>query len=257
MSIITLTTDWNKEDFYIGSLKGNILSQCNEARIIDITHRTKSFNIPEAAFILRNTYKQFPKGSVHIIGIKSEASANQEHVIVEKDGHYFIGADNGIFGLIFQDSPDKIIHISEKPAQPTFPSLSLFSSIACKIIQGHSIDELGTKAQDISRKIPIRPTIDDSVIIGKVVYIDSFSNAITNITKDLFYRVADKRKFQIFVQSNANKISKISKTYNESPEGELLALFNSLNLLEIAMNGGNAAEILSLNTNSTIRIRFK
>jgi hypothetical protein len=95
------------------------------------------------------------------------------------------------------------------------------------------------------------------VIIGKVVYIDSFSNAITNITKDLFYRVADNRKFQIFVQSNANKINKISKTYNESPEGELLALFNSLNLLEIAMNGGNAAEILSLNTNSTIRIRFK
>jgi S-adenosylmethionine hydrolase len=257
MSIITLTTDWNKEDFYIGSLKGHILNQCKDARIIDITHKTKSFNIPEAAFILRNTYPQFPAGTVHIIGVKSEASDKQEHVIVEKDGHYFIGADNGIFGLIFQEQPEKIIRISEKPGQPTFPALSLFSSIACKIIQGQSPDELGAKAQDVAKKIPIRPTIDDSVIIGKVVYIDSFSNAITNITKDLFYRVSDNRKFQIFVQSNANKISKISKTYNESPEGELLALFNSLNLLEIAMNGGNAAEILSLDTNSTIRIRFK
>jgi len=257
MSIITLTTDWNKEDFYIGSLKGHILNQCKDVRIIDITHKTKSFNIPEAAFILRNTYRQFPAGTVHIIGVKSEASDKQEHVIVEKDGHYFIGADNGIFGLIFQEQPEKIIRISEKPAQPTFPALSLFSSIACKIIQGQSPDELGAKAQDVAKKIPIRPTIDDSVIIGKVVYIDSFSNAITNITKDLFYRVSDNRKFQIFVQSNANKISKISKTYNESPEGELLALFNSLNLLEIAMNGGNAAEILSLDTNSTIRIRFK
>ncbi|MFW6364787.1 MAG: SAM hydroxide adenosyltransferase, partial [Bacteroidota bacterium] len=99
--------------------------------------------------------------------------------------------------------------------------------------------------------------IDESVIIGRIVYIDSFSNAITNITKDLFYRVANNRKFQIFVQSNTHKINSISKTYNDKPEGELIALFNSLNLLEIAMNGGNAAELLALSTDSTVRVRFK
>jgi len=94
------------------------------------------------------------------------------------------------------------------------------------------------------------------VIIGSVVYIDSYSNAITNITADLFYRIGNKRKFQIFVQSNTNKITKINKTYNETTEGELLALFNSLDLLEIAMNGGPAAQILSLDLDSTVRIRF-
>lgn len=257
MSIITLTTDWNKQDFYIGALKGNILSQCKNAQIIDISHKVKTFNIPEAAFILRNTYKHFPKGTVHIVEVKSEATEKQAHIIVKKDGHYFIGADNGIFGLMFPEPPEKIIQISEKPTHPTFPSLSIFSNIACSIIEGKPIEELGVETQEMFKKIPIRPTIDESVIIGKVVYIDSFSNAITNITKDLFYRASDNRKFQIFVQSNANKINKISKTYNENPEGELLAIFNSLNLLEIAMNGGNAAEILSLDTNSTIRIRFK
>jgi len=102
----------------------------------------------------------------------------------------------------------------------------------------------------------LRPTIDESVIIGRIVYIDSFDNAITNISKDLFDRVARSRKYQIFVQSNSNKINQISSNYYDAPEGELLALFNSLNLLEIAMNGGNAAQILSLDTDSTVRITF-
>ena len=112
------------------------------------------------------------------------------------------------------------------------------------------------KKEEFNKRVPLRPTIDESVIIGSVVYIDSYSNAITNITADLFYRIGNKRKFQIFVQSNTNRINKISKNYNENPEGELLALFNSLNLLEVAMNGGNAAEILALDTDSTVRVRF-
>ena len=257
MSIITLTTDWNNEDFYTGALKGNILSHCEDTRIIDITHKVRPFNIPEAAFILRNTYPHFPKETIHLIGVKSEITEDQNYVIVQKDNQYFIGADNGIFGLMFSKAPEKIIRISEKPVHPTFPSLSLFRNIACKLADGENIEDLGEPTEHLFKKIPIRPTIEESVIIGKVVYIDSFSNAITNISKDLFYRVADNRRFQIFVQSNTNKINKISKTYNENPEGELLAIFNSLNLMEIAMNGGNIAEILSLDTNSTIRIRFK
>mgnify|MGYP006282631133 CR=1 FL=1 len=256
MPIITLTTDWNKQDFYSGALKGHILKQIEDVRIIDITHNIKPFNIPEAAFILRNSYHHFPEGSVHIIGVKSELTEKQSHLIIKKNHHYFIGADNGIFGLMFSDPPEQIIRISQKPNPATFPELSVFSEMACEILKGTDIEKLGETVEDMFKRVPIRPTIDDSVIIGKVVYIDSFSNAITNITRDLFYRVADNRRFQIYVQSNTNRISRISKTYQENPEGELLAIFNSLNLLEISMNGGNAAEILSLDTDSTVRIRF-
>jgi S-adenosylmethionine hydrolase len=257
MSIVTLTTDWNKDDFYIGALKGKILSLCNKAKIIDITHQVKPFNIPEAAFILRNTYNQFPEGSIHIIAVQTVSGKDSRHILVKKDNHYFIGTDNGIFGLIFKDNPDQIIQLENKTSLPTFPALSVFSETASRILLGEIPENLGNEMTDLSKRVPLRPTIDESVIIGRVVYIDSYSNAITNITKDLFYRVAGNRTFQIFVQSNTNKINKISKTYNESPEGELLALFNSLNLLEIAMNGGNAAQILALTTDSTVRIRFR
>ncbi|MFW5916329.1 MAG: SAM hydrolase/SAM-dependent halogenase family protein [Bacteroidota bacterium] len=256
MPIVTLTTDWNKQDFYTGALKGKILSLYREVRIIDITHQIKSFNLPEAAFVVRNTYPYFPENTIHIITVKSEISSKNPTILVKKDKQYFLSADNGIFGLIFQDNPDEIIDIDAKPSIPTFPSLDIYAEIIRKLLSGVSPEKLGQKKKDFNKRIPLRPTIDESVIIGRVVYIDSYFNAITNISADLFQRIGNKRKFQIFVQSNTNKISKISKTYNENPVGELLALFNSLNLLEVAMNGGNAAQILALDTDSTVRVRF-
>ncbi len=256
MPIITLTTDWNKNDFYTGALKGKILSHSREAQIIDISHQIKSFNIPEAAFIVRNTYHHFPENTIHIIAVKSEPSQKNPTILVKKDNQYFLSADNGIFGLIFQEEPEQIIKIDQTSALPTFPTLNLYTEIIRKILSGVSPEKLGEKKEEFNKRVPLRPTIDESVIIGSVVYIDSYSNAITNITADLFYRIGNKRKFQIFVQSNTNRINKISKNYNENPEGELLALFNSLNLLEVAMNGGNAAEILALDTDSTVRVRF-
>jgi len=254
--IITLTTDWNKNDFYAGAFKGKLLDFHEDARIVDITHKIRPFNIPEAAFILRNTYPHFPTGTVHIIGVKSVPAKQHEHILVVNDGHYFLGADNGIFGLMFPEAPDKVIALRNNNILPTFPTLGLFTGVTDQLLQGTSPEELGEKQTSYYKRIPLRPTIDESVIIGRVVYIDSYHNAITNISKELFHRVSDQRKYQIFVQSNSNKISKISKSYHDTPEGELLALFNSLDLLEIAMNGGNAAQILSLDTDSTVRIRF-
>jgi hypothetical protein len=256
MPIITLTTDWRKSDYYIGALKGKILSLCSQVNIVDITHQIRPFNIPEAAFILRNTYSHFPDNTIHIIGVKSHTGQDQEHVVVKKDNQFFIANDNGIFGLLFRNEPEEVIQINQTSVLPTFPTFSVFAEVAVQLANGTDMKELGTPVDTTNKKIPLRPTIDESVIIGSVVYIDSFSNAITNITKDLFYRVANNRKFQIFVQSNTYKINKISKTYQETPEGELLAIFNSLNLLEIAMNGGNAAQIMALTTDSTVRVRF-
>jgi S-adenosylmethionine hydrolase len=161
-----------------------------------------------------------------------------------------------MFGLIFQDEPEQIVQLEESAKIPTFPALDIYSEIVAKLSAEEPMEKIGQIQKDYHKRIPLRPTIDESVIIGRVVYIDSFDNAITNISQDLFYRAGENRKFQIFVQSNTNKIHKISTTYNENPEGELLALFNSLDLLEIAMNGGNVAQILSLDTDSTVRVRF-
>ncbi|MFC2151610.1 S-adenosyl-l-methionine hydroxide adenosyltransferase family protein [Bacteroidota bacterium] len=255
MPVITLTTDWNNDDFYLGAVKGAIYNSCIDATIVDITHQIKPFNIYQAAFILKNCHKFYPKGSVHIIGVKTEAFANQQFIAAEFEDRYFLGTDNGIFSLLFKDD-DTVKFVLLDYERSSFPVLDVFSKVACKLIEGEEFDSLGNEVKEIERRVPLRATIDESSISGSVVYIDSFQNAITNVSNDLFKRIGKGRPFKIYVQSNHYVISKINQSYQETSIGELLALFNSLNLLEIAINGGNAAELLNLDTNSTIRIKF-
>jgi S-adenosylmethionine hydrolase len=257
MSIITLTTDWNKDDYYAGAVKGTILSNCPDVTVVDITHQIKPFNIYQAAFVLKNSFKYYPSGTVHIIGVKTEAYAENNYLIAEFDNQYFLGTDNGIFSLLFKDT-DSVKYFSLKNSeQSSFPTLNIFANVACSLVQGEKPESIGTEAEAINRRVPLRATIEDNILTGSIVYIDSFQNAITNVSKDLFDRVGSGKPFKIYVQSNHYVISKINKAYQETTVGEILAIFNSLNLLEIAINGGNAAELLNLDTNSSIRIKFQ
>ncbi|MFC2111661.1 S-adenosyl-l-methionine hydroxide adenosyltransferase family protein [Bacteroidota bacterium] len=256
MSIVTLTTDWNTDDYYTGSLKGKILSQCSQIQIIDISHQVPAFNISHAAFILRNSYHNFPPGSIHIIGVNTEGGEDIPFLLVEYKKHYFIGADNGIFGLMFSEDPDRIIALNSPNEIQSFTSFNVFADTACKLASGEKPESLGKPAKEYKERIPIRAAIDKNVLSGSVIYIDSFRNAITNISRELFDRVGEGREFEIFVQSNHYVIKKINQYYNETAAGEILALFNSVGLLEIAMNSGNAADLLGLSTSSSIRVKF-
>lgn len=97
MAIITLTSDWGLSDYYVGAVKGVIYSYCPQAVIVDITHNITPFDLKNAGFIVKNCYKNFPEGTIHILGIDTEESDEFSHIVVKADGHYFIGCDNGIF----------------------------------------------------------------------------------------------------------------------------------------------------------------
>ncbi len=257
MSIITLISDWNSDDFYIGAVKGQILRNCPNANIIDITHRVTLFNVGQAGFILRNTYKNFPDGTIHIIAVNSIADKQQAHLLVEADNQYFIGADNGIFDLIFDKPVSKIIKIRKIENElHSFPEIKIFVKVAEDIIKGKKLKEIGSIQKKFKRQLALSPVIEDSVILGSVIYIDSYKNIFTNISVDLFNRVRKNRNFTIYVQSNRNRINEISDHFNNVAEGELVAIFNSINLMEIAIRKGKAAELFGLNINSTIRIKF-
>jgi S-adenosylmethionine hydrolase len=259
MSVITLTSDWNNQDFYVAAVKGTIFSQNPGVQVIDISHNIRTFNTTQAAFVIRNSYKNFPEGSIHLIFVNSEAEDSDSWLIVKsEDGHYFMGNDNGIFSLILGGKSESIVKLSSpKPEiNASFSSLKIFTEAASKIINGTNIEELGSRINEYKEKIPLRATIEENAITGSVIYIDSYENVITNISRDLFERIAKGRKFNIYVQSKHYKISLLSEKYHEVPSGELLALFNSINLLEIAINNGNVAQLLNLDLSSTIRIEF-
>jgi len=258
MHFITLTSDWNKNDFYTGALKGKILSSCQDVEIVELSNSVKTYNIAEAAFILRNSYHHFPKGTVHIVAVNTQPEPDCELLAAKIDGHYFIAADNGIFGLLGDGKAEEIIVLNTEKTREslTFPALDIFAPTACRIIIGEKLTDLGKVTEDFKGQIPLRATLENNTITGTVIYIDSYGNVITNITREIFNRIGKGRAFEIYVQSKHYKITKLNQYYPESDSGDLIAIFNSIDLLEIAIRSGNASGLLNLNTDSTIRVEF-
>jgi S-adenosylmethionine hydrolase len=256
MSIVTLTSDWNLNDYYSAAVKGKILSRCPGTLVVDITNQIPPFNIALAAFQLKNAYRHFPADTIHIIAVNGETKEKRPFVALKTNSQYFIGYDNGIFGLLLEHDPTEAVRIDQSDAG-TFPELSVFAEAACQIIQSGTLSGLGSNYTQLYKQVPMLPAIEESVINGSVVYIDSYKNAFTNISRELFDQIGKGRPFEIFVQSNHNRIDRLNLNYSDSSLGEMLALFNSLGLLEIAINGGNATDLLNLALNSSVRIKFK
>ena len=251
MPVITLTTEWKPDDIYYGIIKGKISSKCPGISIIDNAGNIPPFNLSLASFIIRNTYNNYPKGSVHIICVHSEAHSKQDHLVVRARDHFFIGTDNGIFNLILNSEPDEVIKIDH---QDTSDELEIFAKAASDLMTGKKPSDLGETVKTLAEMIPLRATIDKDVIIGSIIFIDSYGNAISNITREVFYRVFENRPYRILIQSNKNYTESISLKYSDVPVGELLARFNQLDLLEISINGADVSELLSLSVGSVLRV---
>jgi hypothetical protein len=251
MPLITLTTEWKPDDIYYGIIKGKLCSKCPGTVIVDNAGNIPAFNISHASFIIRNTYNNYPKGTVHVICVHSEAHAGQDHLIVRAKDHYFIGTDNGIFNLILNSEPDEVIKIDH---QGIGDELEIFATAAADIISGKKLSDLGKTLTKLSERVPLRATIDKDVIIGSIIFIDSYGNAISNITKEIFYRVFENKPYRILIQSNKNYTDNISTRYSDVPVGEMLARFNQFDLLEISINGADVSELLSVSVGSVIRI---
>jgi len=259
MSIITLTSDWGLKDHYLSVVKAAILSRLPETIIIDISHQIPPFDLNQASFIIRNCWKGFPKGTVHIIGINTEAGIKSPHTAVEMEGHYFIGADNGIFSLIFDKQPERIIEIeiAQDSEYFTFSTRDVFVKAAVHLLKGNSIEDLGIPRNSLTPCASFQPVITQNAITGKVIYVDVYENVFTNISREMFQQVIKGRHFQIELGYIKNKINRISDSYGDVPEGEIVALFSSTGLLQIAINHGNASGLLGLSIDDIIRIVFE
>lgn len=260
MNIITLTTDWGQRDHYTGSVKGAILSRLPEARIVDITHRVAVFDILQASFIVRNCFNEFPKGSIHIISVNSQLEMELNHLVMEYNGHYFIGPDVGVFSMIRDDEPARFVKISIGPevsdSQLNFPTRYLFVNAACHLADGGELEDLGELTDQVVEKHMLRPTVEGGSIKGSIQYVDIYGNVITNISRSFFEETVQDKEFRINLRRNEYDIDYISPFYNDVPHGEKLALFNSSGFLEIAINTGSASSLLNLKVNDGIQIIF-
>ena len=261
MPIITLTTDLGTVDHYVSAVKATILRQLDNANIVDISHDIPSFNIIHAAFVLKNVYQEFPAGSIHIIGVNAETNEDNSHLAVYANGHYFIGTDNGIFSLLLDLKPDKIVEITTNrdSDNENFPVKDVFTKAACHIARGGTLEIIGTEIKKFSKEFAkLEALHEKNSIRGSIIHIDHYGNAITNISQRLFKDVAKGREFTINLGSKEHySLNTIKRKYNEVQAGDAVALFISTDFLTISINNGSASSLMGLHINDTVRIEFK
>ncbi|MBT8268332.1 MAG: SAM-dependent chlorinase/fluorinase [Flavobacteriaceae bacterium] len=275
MAIITLTTDFGEKDHYAGTIKGEIYSELPDAKIVDISHSVSPFNIPEAAYIISNSYSSFPKGTIHVIGIDSELNKENKHIALKLDDHYFICANNGIMSMICSEIvPEKIVEINiHDKIESSFPVLDVFVKVACHIARGGTLEVIGKTIDDIKPIKNLIPFVNEekNQIIGSVIYIDNYGNVVSNINRKFFQAIQKGRSYEVYARSYKFKtiFNKYSDIVNfdlpsekRNDEGKGMVVFNSSDYLEIAVykgnpdNVGSASSLMGLQLLDTITVNF-
>ncbi|MEY4835533.1 MAG: Protein of unknown function Fjo14 [Bacteroidota bacterium] len=275
MSIITLTTDFGLKDHFAGILKGKIYSLFPESTIIDISHLVDKFNLLEASYLLATSYSHFPKGTVHVVAVDASRNADTLHIVMQYDGHYFIGADNGIFGVLTnKKKPDKIVQITIHDRLIEGSSdLDVFATVATHLAKGGEMTVIGSPLTEIKKMNMLVPILDQNLksIRGHIVYIDDFGNCVTNISKSYIEEVASGRPYSI--RFSVYTIKRVKNNYadfknNHSADlnamaGNEIALFNQEGYLEIAVyrsnpnRSGSAHTLLGLKMQDAVIVEFE
>lgn len=247
MSLITLISDIGRQDFLTGAIKGQLMQINPDFKIIDISHELTPFNLPQAAYVCRNAISNFPAGTFHLV-LANLFDKKQNHLLIIRHKDQYIGcADNGMITMVLEELPEIKASIPLNPSEQK--NILYCTKVLGKAIQdilnGKTLGEIGDTNVSIEVKNPLRPRLGHNFIEGQIIFIDNYENVIINITKEEFEEQRKGRRFEIVFKRD-EKIDRISETYADVPESEKLALFNSANYLEIAINKGNAAGLFGL-----------
>lgn len=270
MRIVTLTSDWNSRDYYTGMLKGRLLSMVSDLNIVENSHFIRPFSTLEGAFVMSMMIPQYPEGTVHLYMVNKGNRPDIFPVLVSFGKQYLIAWEDALPGIFSGPKPELVVRISPDifasirsmtgmtslKVSPSFPELQIFPLLVLAIDKNLNFAELASHEPGLISESPWLPVIQNQTISGRVIYIDSYGNAISNITKSLFDQVRQGRKFDIFLLSNHYRISKLNTGYLETEPGDLLALFNSAGLLEVAIVHGSISELLGLEPGGMIKIKF-
>ena len=247
MPLLTLTSDIGEQDYLVGAVKGRLLRIDPDFQIVDVTHKLSPFNYPQAAYVCRNAIKNFPTGTFHIVMVNLFDKKLEHLLFIEHNGQYIGCADNGLITMILEEIPQKIVALplGASERKNTLYCSRVFAKAYQQILDGKAFEDIGNTDVSIEVKNPLRPLLGEKFIEGQIIFIDNFENVIINITKEEFEEQRRGRCFKIVFKRD-EIIEKISETYADVSESEKLALFNSANYLEIAINKGNAAGLFGL-----------
>jgi S-adenosylmethionine hydrolase len=252
--ILTLTTDFGLSDHYVGAMKGVILGICPRAQLVDISHQVSPYAIAEGAFLVAQTYRYFPRGTVHLAVVDPGVGSARRPILVEAAGQFFIGPDNGVFGMVFAREKHKVRVISNaqyfhRPVSRTFHGRDIFAPVAAHLAAGAAPSRMGKAIADY-----VRPPFENPrqtgarTWTGEILKVDRFGNVVTN------FRAEDFPTLEQLVIGRS-KARRLVSSYAEARAGELVAIAGSSGYLEVSVNQGSAAEKIGCRSGSACQIR--
>lgn len=256
--IITLTTDFGYGPF-VGIMKGVILSINPDVNIVDISHCIRPYNIVEAAFVIAESYKYFPKKTINVVVVDPGVGTKRRPILLATDHHYFIGPDNGVFTKIYQEY-DKVsvIHVNSehyflKDMSTTFHGRDIFAPVAGWLSRGIDITKFGDFIEDYKMlDLPEPKRLSNNIIEGEIIYVDNFGNLITNIYCDETLRNNMDNVNLIFRDDNIP----IVETYANGDEKKMYSLINSFGYIELFVNLDNASKLYDVNVGERVKLIF-
>lgn len=253
-ALITLLSDFGDQDGYVAAMKGVILGQAPGVRLVDVAHGIRRHDIRSAAWVLRQCAWTFPAGSCHVAVVDPGVGTDRAALLVEANGHYWIGPDNGIFAWVLkQHAPARLWHIKAGVVRPggasaTFHGRDVFAYAAGLLAKGVRLDRIAEPADSCVEPDWLKPVLQGHTIQGEILHVDHFGNAITNIPATL---VADRGP-AARIKVGKRILRGIRTTYADVPVGEPLALVGSDGMLEIAVNQGDAGHLLAVTSGSAV-----
>lgn len=263
MPPIALITDLGNKDYFVGAMKGAILSVNPEAKIVDISHQIPKQDVQTAAFVLANAAGAFPKESIFIAVIDPGVGTERKCILLRtKNGLNFIGPDNGVFTLVSEKFGVKEVReVSNKDLMrseisATFHGRDIMASVGAHLSSGAAASEVGPELEGLKRLDLKEPELRDGEIRGQILKIDDFGNLVTNIEEELIRKIGKPGSvFKIEIGDRKFK-APFLKTFGEVSEGKKLCCIGSANLLEIAENKGNLAERVKASKNEELNIEI-
>lgn len=255
---IALLTDFGHVDHYAGTLKGVLLSLCPDATLVDITHDIPPHDVLTAALELAACYRYFPAGTIFLVVVDPGVGSARRGLVGDTGDYRFVAPDNGVLSLVFHEArPRKVVDLTERRyARPTvsktFEGRDRFAPAAGWLARGIELTAMGRPVSQWHVLDVPEPQVDGPRMVGQILRVDRFGNLVTNIDRKRFDLFRQDAPIQISIDGRA--VDRLVATYAEAPDGALCALFGSTDHLEIALNGGSAAQVLSLGRGAALRI---
>lgn len=256
--LITLTTDFGPSSPYVAAMKGALLSVCRSANLIDLTHSITPQDVRQAAVVLADVTPVFPLGTLHVVVVDPGVGTERRIIYAEIGDQRYLAPDNGVLSYLVRNSaPGFLVELAEakfwhSSVSNTFHGRDVFAPVAGHLASGVLPDQLGPVTNQMVCLDWPEPQFDPDEVQAEVLYVDSFGNAITNVSLDSLLQWLGNSRIMIEVQGR--EIAGLQATYGKREPGELIALGDSQARLELAVVQGSAAKSLGIQPGTPLRI---